>query len=116
MLLMNILEPITEKDLYSLRPGEWIWDNKRIGKPAHKRSLKMEKVFEPIGFRQIHILDVYDYPKKTDKPFMLTDHISERANSWEPYEYGRYFRVNWDLLTGLSNKSETDGLLEKMEE
>ena len=98
---MNILEPITETDLYTLKPGEWIWDNKRVAKAVHKRTLSYQKTYEPIGFRQIHILDARNYPKYTDKPFMLTNHLSETANVWEPFEEGRYFRFKWDVLKEL---------------
>lgn len=110
MLLMNILEPITENDLYSLRPGEWIWDNKRIAKAAHKRCLTYEKVYEPIGFRQIHIIESPKDLKYASKPFMLSDHTSNVANRWEPYEYGRYFRVNWSLLEKMEKEKKWDYL------
>ena len=97
MKLMKVLEPITAENLSELRPGEWIWDNNRVSKIAHKRSLKQEKIFEPVGFRQIHILDLAEYPRFTDKPFMLSD-VYRGKNTWERFVEGRFFKFKWDML------------------
>ena len=99
--IMNVLEPITETDLYTLKPGEWIWDNKRVAKAVHKQTLSYQKTYEPIGFRQIHFLNAREYPKNTNRPFMLTNHLTNTAHVWEPFEENRYFRFKWDQLKGM---------------
>lgn len=81
MSLMNILEPITEEILSELRPGEWIWDNKRI------RKTPGERIYEPIGFRKIHTLD----------PLMISS-IHKGRNIGVHFEEGRFFRFRWDVL------------------
>ena len=91
MELMSIMKPITEENLSELKPGEWIWDNMLTAKNAHKRTLKYEKITEPVGFRQVHILDITGFRKATDKPFMLSDH-TQGGNKWVHFEEGRFFK------------------------
>ena len=55
------LIPITRENIYMLNPGDWIWDDKPIERSEHERSLAPETITEPIGFRQIHILDLKDF-------------------------------------------------------
>jgi hypothetical protein len=90
---MTLFEPITRETLRELQPGEWIWDNKEEARRAHKRTIYNESVVEPIGFRQIHILDASNYPYT--QPFMLSsiDNIGfGSGNSWTYFEEGRFFR------------------------
>lgn len=98
MKLMNILEPITAENLKDLRPGEWIWDNKRIRKPAHQQSIWYKPIYEPFGFRQIHDLDLDAFPSFLNTPFMLTRTFSDKACNWEKFEEGRFFKFRWDKL------------------
>lgn len=94
---MGIFDPITPDNLYTLRPGEWIWDNKRTCRQAHKRTLGNEVVQEPIGFRQIHILDLKLYPRFSSTPFMLSN-IDKSRSEWVYYEIGRFYKFkNSDL-------------------
>lgn len=89
--IMQFLTPITRENLCELQPGEWIWDNKQIERRAHKRSLGDEFITEPIGFRQIDILDL-DFI--SGKPFMLSNSYSGHYGcdrSWTYFEEGRFF-------------------------
>lgn len=92
----SIFEPITIDNLHELQPGEWIWDNRIITRRAHKRSIYGETVDEPIGFRQIHILDIDSIPYL--KPFMLSN-IDDRHgySSWVNLEDGRFYKFRKDL-------------------
>ena len=98
MDIMHLLEPITRDNLCELQPGEWIWDNKQIERRAHKRSLGDEFVTEPVGFRQIDILDLDLYPRYSSKPFLLTNLHFDHAHSasWEYFEEGRFFMLKRD--------------------
>lgn len=92
MDVMELMEPITRIDItYELKPGEWIWDSKLVRRRAHERSLMHEPVLEPVGFRQIHILNTEDFPRFTSKPFMLSD-IDRGGYNWEYFEEGRFYR------------------------
>ena len=97
MKLMKILEPITAENLNELRPGEWIWDRQLIVKNAHKRTMRVETIIEPVGFRQIHILNVDDYPRKTTKPFLLSDSI-QGGNFWTEFKEGIFFRIKREFI------------------
>lgn len=93
MLNLDILEPITKDNLHELQPGEWIWDNLPIERGAHKKSMVYEAITEPIGFRQIDILDFNLYPNYSRHPFMLST-IDKFYNNteWAAFEEGRYFK------------------------
>lgn len=94
---LSLFEPITSENIYALKPGDWIWDNKEIVRREHKRTLSVEKptVEEPIGFRQIDILDLkYFGTLWNDKPFMLTDidnRFSSDPRNWVRFEEGRFY-------------------------
>lgn len=93
--LFNILKPITYDNLHELHPGEWIWDDKEHARTAHKPSIYPESVVEPIGFRQIHILDLYNFPRFSSKPFMLSsiDNFGfGRGTEWVYFEENRFYR------------------------
>lgn len=109
MKLMNVMEPITSDNLSELRPGEWIWDNKRVRKPAHENHRIYEDItytYEPIGFRQIHLLELPGmYSKYTSgSPFKLTDNSSEHAYRWVKFEENRFFKFKWNMLDQLGQK------------
>lgn len=91
---LNLLEPITEKNVRELSPGEWIWDNSPIERREHCRSLNSNKIVEPRGFRQIHILDLYTpYGLQYSKIFMLSNIDGQRGGyTWEIFEYNRYYK------------------------
>lgn len=93
MDIMQFLTPITKENLCELQPGEWIWDGYLTARRVHKRSLGDEFINEPIGFRQIDILDLELYPRYSSKPFLLTNLHSDRgySASWEYFEEGRFF-------------------------
>lgn len=88
---MSLFEPITRNNIHELEPGEWIWDNAQINRREHRRSLWPESIVEPIGFRQIHIIDPSSIPMS--KPFMLST-IDGRHHyySWEYFSENRYYR------------------------
>lgn len=89
----SIFELITHENIHELHPGEWIWDNKPQARRAHKRSIYNESILEPIGFRQIHILDLETHPKT--KPFMLSsiDNIGfGSGTSWVYFEPNRFYK------------------------
>lgn len=86
MDIIDLLEPITLENIYELKPGEWIWDNKYAIKRAHKRSLELETTIEPIGFRQIHVLDLKDFgPLFSNRPFMLSECHTLKFEPVYPY-------------------------------
>ena len=94
------LIPITRENIYTLKPGEWIWDDKIIERREHKRSLWSEKVKEPIGFRQIHILDLDGFATGWNtKPFMLSDIDSHMPGGpiWVYFEEGRFYMLARNL-------------------
>ena len=94
---MDLFIPITYENFGILKPGDWIWDNKEIIRKVHGRSLSMDKptITEPIGFRQIDILDLKDFGTYWNtKPFMLTNidnRFSCDPRSWDYFEEGRFF-------------------------
>ena len=93
MIKFDDLELITFENLHELKPGEWIWDSKIITRRAHKRSIYVESVQEPTGFRQIHILDIDSIP--TSKPFMLSsiDNIGfGNGDEWVCFEINRFYK------------------------
>ena len=91
------LIPITRENIYALKPGDWIWDDKPIERRKHERSLYPETVIEPIGFRQIHILDLEGFHSWNSKPFMLSDIDSNHPGPWWVYfEDGRFYRFPWN--------------------
>ena len=97
MDIMQFLTPITRENLCELQPGEWIWDNKMTERNVHERSLGNDMITEPIGFRQIDILDV-DY-FISGKPFMLSNSYSGYygyGTSWTYFEEGRFFMFKRD--------------------
>lgn len=92
--IRSLLEPITFENISSLKPGDWIWDNKEKARRAHVRSLGDERITEPIGFRQIHILDLDLFPTYNSNPFMLSD-IDNKiivGPTWVFFEEGRFFK------------------------
>lgn len=92
----SIFEPITFDNLHELNPGEWIWDNKLIFRRDHKRSIYPDMIEEPIGFRQIHILDIDSIPFL--KPFMLSSIDGGHGyHTWEIFEDGRFYKFRKDL-------------------
>lgn len=91
----DIFEPITYDTLHELVPGEWIWDNKLTERREHKRSLDNATVTEPIGFRQIDILDLDLYPQYSSKPFMLSGAAysgNHTGLEWVYFELGRFYK------------------------
>lgn len=99
---MSLFELITRENIYTLKPGEWIWDSKTIERPEHARSLNKKTVVEPIGFRQIDILDLKDFGTIfNNQPFMLTDldhKFSRDPRSWVYWEDGRFYRFKKEVL------------------
>lgn len=92
MYPMDFMEPITRESVSTLRPGEWIWDDKPVVRREHRRSLGHETITEPIGFRQIDILDTELFPRWSSTPFMLSD-CDHGGSKWEYFEEGRYYRI-----------------------
>lgn len=93
-MITDLLELITEENIYELQPGDWIWDNKLIERRAHKRTIHSETITEPMGFRQIHILDIdTQYGLIYSKPFMLSSVDGLYHTSyWEIFELNRYYK------------------------
>ena len=92
---MNLLELITTENIHELQPGEWIWDSKLIERREHARSLNHKTITEPIGFRQIDILDLKVFQRFSWTPFMLTNIDSSyphRPHSWVYWENNRFYR------------------------
>jgi hypothetical protein len=90
-----VLEPITRDNLSELTAGEWIWDDKIVERRSHKATLSDETIMEPIGFRQITILDLGLYPRWSSKPFRLSDVDGldfETRCGWTYFEEGRFYR------------------------
>lgn len=100
MINPELFEPISKDTLSKLKPGEWIWDNKRQARRAHIQSIYNESVVEPIGFRQIHILSLNGFPMYSCRPFMLSsiDNIGfGRGTEWVAFEENRFFRIKQNL-------------------
>lgn len=92
-----VLEPVTQDNLHELQPGEWIWDDKLVERRVHKATLGNETILEPIGFRQITILDLNLYPRWSSKPFQLSDTNSlsfESRGGWTYFEEGRFYKLS----------------------
>lgn len=86
------LVPITRENVYTLKPGDWIWDDKPITRRIHERTLGNETVTEPIGFRLIHILDLDGFHRWNTKPFMLSDiDDSHGGYRWIYFEENRFY-------------------------
>ena len=93
----KLVEQIRYQNISELIPGEWIWDNKIESKLAHEVSMYHDKfILEPVGFRQVHILRLDDFPMFTSKPFMLSKnndiHYSTNHYVWEYFEEERFYR------------------------
>lgn len=91
-----ILEPITRDNLNELKPGEWIWDDKIVKRRPHEATLGDETIMEPIGFRQITILDLKLYPRWSSTPFRLSDVEGldfDARSAWTYFEEGRFFMI-----------------------
>lgn len=94
------LIPITRENIYALKPGEWIWDDKLIERKVHRRSLGNETISEPIGFRQIHILDLDSFAAGWNtKPFMLSDidGYNPVSHTWVRFENYRFYMLARNL-------------------
>lgn len=92
--ILRFMEPITEENIGELKPGDWIWDNRIIIRKEHKRSMgNYETIIEPVGFRQIDILDTDGLGRWTWMPFMLStiDYDTTRRE-WVYFSEGRFFR------------------------
>lgn len=94
MLDLDIMEPVTIENVNELQPGEWIWDNKKINRRAHKIVPNCgETVIEPIGFRQINALALHHFPRWDSKPFLLSNFDSSYGGyTWSQFEAGRYYK------------------------
>lgn len=92
--IMALLEPITFENVRELRPGEWIWDNRSTLREIHAKSLLVRGLIsEPIGFRQIDILDLKLFPQWSSKPFRLTTvDKCDQKTEWVIFEEGRFYR------------------------
>lgn len=101
MNIIDLMEPITPENIHELTPGEWIWDDEIISRRIHKRQLGDERIKEPIGFRQVHILDA-DENRYWMQPFMLSTIDSRDSHVWEHLEPNRYYKFK--------KKKETDEL------
>lgn len=93
MLNLNILEPITLDNLSELKEGDWIWDNKPIERRNHGKTFSTTRISEPIGFRQIDILDIEMFTKCGSKLFLLSRIDSDIYNpAWVYFESGRFYK------------------------
>lgn len=114
MKLMNVMEPITKDNIDDLRPGEWIWDNKRVRRATHYHQMNdfasdgaksvCKDIYEPFGFRQIHILDTLGGIVTGTPVFKLSTNSSDRAYVWARFEENRYYKFKWNLLANLGQK------------
>ena len=95
----DLMEPITPENLHELTPGEWIWDNETISRRVHKKQISDERIREPIGFRQIHILDADDngYGKR---PFMLSTIDFRDNHMWECLKPNRFYKFKKEKENG----------------
>lgn len=92
--LHDMFEPITSENVNELKPGEWIWDNKETIRKDHVNDYVRDNILEPIGFRQIDILEKSDiYPQYSDMPFTLS--VFDGGSTgyrWVPFEENRFYR------------------------
>lgn len=96
MINLALFEPITAETLKDLQPGEWIWDNADVYRGEHKLTLNPYAVREPKGFRQIHIMDLKDFPSFSSKPFMLSSVVGmydKGGYVWTYFEENRFYRL-----------------------
>lgn len=120
MDMMQFLEPITYDNIRELHPGEWIWDNKIVERDAHERNLYSEIIKEPMGFRQIDILDLSGFGVFNYRPFFLSNAYKDGAK-WEYFEGNRFYRFkrieNMSKETGeeknKEQKVDTDWLINR---
>lgn len=84
--------PITRENIYTLKAGDWIWDDKLIERREHRLTLRPESITEPIGFRQIHILDLNGFHSWNTKPFMLSQFDNGHDGyTWVYFEENRFY-------------------------
>lgn len=115
MIKREFLEPITESDVFDLKPGEWIWDNRNITRMRHKLSFRLiDTVTEPIGFRQIDILDLNGFGTlENNRPFRLSC-IDNDVGEWVCFSEGRFFKfkrvdvASEELIDKIAGFFETD--------
>ena len=91
MDVMQFLEPITYENICELEPGEWIWDSKIIERDIHERNLTFETIEEPIGFRQIDILNLSGFGVFNCRPFALSN-VYKKGSTWEYFTENRFYR------------------------
>lgn len=90
-LLSELMEPITRDNIDQLQLGEWIWDNHIVERIEHGRTLTCDTIHEPIGFRQVHILEDDPFLKNhSSRLFNLSD-IDHRNYRWVDFEEGRFY-------------------------
>jgi hypothetical protein len=89
---MNLFEVITTQNITELRPGEWIWDSELIERNAHERSLTSRKISEPIGFRQIRLLDLKDAGGYYTKPFVLSSSDDNVQDFWTCFVPNQFYK------------------------
>lgn len=94
--LMKLMEPINMDNMHELKPGEWIWDSECVNRREHRRTLYQETIIEPIGFRQIHILDLDLFPRWSSKPFMLST-IDGDGYIWQYFQIGRFYKFKKEV-------------------
>ena len=88
------LVPVTPENIFSLKPGGWIWDDKLTERRKHERSLDYDSVVEPTGFRQIHILDLTNFGTIfNSKPFMLSTIDGYHKSEWVAFEEKRFYML-----------------------
>lgn len=89
--LLEMMKPITRDNIDRLRLGEWIWDNHSIEKSKHGKKLGWDKIQEPIGFRQVHIIEDDPFIRNHSSiVFMLSD-TYRGGYYWEYFEEGRFY-------------------------
>lgn len=98
MNILDLMEPITPENLHELTPGEWIWDNETVSRRIHTRQLGDDRVTEPIGFRQIHILDA-DENRYWMQPFMLSTIDSRDSHVWVHLIPNRFYKFKKEKET-----------------
>ena len=89
--LVKLMEPITRYNIDQLELGEWIWDNLIVSKPNHGRKLGHEEIQEPIGFRQVHILEDDSFLKRHSSKFFMLSDIDHGGYRWVNFEEGRFY-------------------------
>ena len=92
----KFMEPITYENIHELKEGDWIWDDKAVSKRAHGRHLHHGEFMEAAGFRQIHILDIENFPRFSVKPFYLSGCNGVR-DFWEYFEPERFYKFRTEV-------------------